>query len=89
MPVLLTLELAIAFAEASSSKLPCQHPGTFGNMCIVCGQNVEEEETGLSFTYIHKVLRQSIRFNFLLSVDHQVLAIVENVFSIGYKVPSR
>ncbi|KAG2240893.1 hypothetical protein Bca52824_097003 [Brassica carinata] len=44
-------------SEASSSKLPCQHPGTFGNMCIVCGQRVEEEETGISFTYIHKGIK--------------------------------
>ncbi|CAH8358778.1 unnamed protein product [Eruca vesicaria subsp. sativa] len=39
-------------SEASSSKLPCEHPGTFGNMCFVCGQKVEV--TGVSFAYIHK-----------------------------------
>ena len=65
---ILTFEIAILFAEASSSKLPCQHPGTFGNMCIVCGQRVEEEETGISFTYIHKVC-QSIQFFLLVSLE--------------------
>ncbi|KAG5376236.1 hypothetical protein IGI04_040832 [Brassica rapa subsp. trilocularis] len=39
-------------SEASSSKVPCEHPGTFGNMCFVCGQKVEV--TGVSFGYIHK-----------------------------------
>ncbi|CAH8280060.1 unnamed protein product [Arabidopsis lyrata] len=41
--------------EASSSKGECQHPGSFGNMCFVCGQKLEE--TGVSFRYIHKEMR--------------------------------
>lgn len=43
----------VMLAEASSSKGECQHPGSFGNMCFVCGQKLEE--TGVSFRYIHKV----------------------------------
>lgn len=41
--------------EASSSKGECEHPGSFGNMCFVCGQKLEE--TGVSFRYIHKEMR--------------------------------
>ncbi|KAL1222061.1 RNA polymerase II C-terminal domain phosphatase-like 4 [Cardamine amara subsp. amara] len=33
----------------------CSHPGSFGNMCFVCGKTLEE--TGVSLGYIHKVLR--------------------------------
>ncbi|CAN8301462.1 unnamed protein product [Cochlearia groenlandica] len=42
-------------SEASSSKVACEHPGSFGNMCFVCGQKLEE--TGVSFRYIHKDIR--------------------------------
>ncbi|XP_023639744.1 RNA polymerase II C-terminal domain phosphatase-like 4 [Capsella rubella] len=41
--------------EASSSKGECEHPGSFGNMCFVCGQKLVE--TGVSFRYIHKEMR--------------------------------
>ncbi|KAL5772880.1 hypothetical protein ACOSQ2_012804 [Xanthoceras sorbifolium] len=34
----------------------CTHPGSFGDMCILCGQRVEEE-SGVTFGYIHKGLR--------------------------------
>ncbi|CAH2069577.1 unnamed protein product [Thlaspi arvense] len=43
-------------SEASSSKEPCEHPGSFGNICIVCGQMVEET-TGVSLRYINKGIR--------------------------------
>ncbi|KAJ9162833.1 hypothetical protein P3X46_022575 [Hevea brasiliensis] len=41
---------------ASSSKDACIHPGSFGDMCILCGQKLNEE-TGVTFGYIHKGLR--------------------------------
>ncbi|XP_019082455.1 PREDICTED: RNA polymerase II C-terminal domain phosphatase-like 4 isoform X2 [Camelina sativa] len=45
----------VEIEEASSSKGECEHPGSFGNMCFVCGQKLEE--TGVSFRYIHKEMR--------------------------------
>ncbi|EEF36151.1 RNA polymerase II C-terminal domain phosphatase-like 4 [Ricinus communis] len=41
---------------ASSSKVACTHPGSFGDMCILCGERLIEE-TGVTFGYIHKGLR--------------------------------
>ncbi|XP_019099823.1 PREDICTED: RNA polymerase II C-terminal domain phosphatase-like 4 [Camelina sativa] len=45
----------VEIEEASSSKGECEHPGSFGNICFVCGQKLEE--TGVSFRYIHKEMR--------------------------------
>eukprot|EP00258_Populus_trichocarpa_P029757 XP_024445776.1 RNA polymerase II C-terminal domain phosphatase-like 4 [Populus trichocarpa] len=43
-------------SEASISKEICTHPGSFGTMCIVCGQLLDGE-SGVTFGYIHKGLR--------------------------------
>lgn len=32
----------------------CTHPGTFGHMCVRCGQMLDGE-FGVTFGYIHKV----------------------------------
>jgi RNA polymerase II C-terminal domain phosphatase-like 3/4 len=32
----------------------CMHPGSFGGICIHCGQKVDGE-SGVPFGYIHKV----------------------------------
>jgi RNA polymerase II C-terminal domain phosphatase-like 3/4 len=32
----------------------CTHPGSFGDMCICCGQKLDGE-SGVTFGYIHKV----------------------------------
>ncbi|GMJ01717.1 C-terminal domain phosphatase-like 4 [Hibiscus trionum] len=42
--------------EVSLKKDICTHPGSFGQMCIICGQRVDEE-SGVTFGYIHKGLR--------------------------------
>ncbi|KAG4929783.1 hypothetical protein AAZX31_17G072600 [Glycine max] len=43
--------------EASSEvDVCCTHPGSFGNMCIRCGQKLDGE-SGVTFGYIHKGLR--------------------------------
>ncbi|KAL4271790.1 hypothetical protein GQ457_13G028260 [Hibiscus cannabinus] len=39
-----------------SLKDICTHPGSFRQMCIICGQRVDEE-SGVTFGYIHKGLR--------------------------------
>ncbi|KAK8703539.1 hypothetical protein V6N13_047194 [Hibiscus sabdariffa] len=39
-----------------SLKDICTHPGSFRQMCITCGQRVDEE-SGVTFGYIHKGLR--------------------------------
>jgi hypothetical protein len=44
----------LSFAEASVKKDLCTHPGSFGDMCILCGQRLAEE-SGVTFGYIHKV----------------------------------
>ncbi|KAK1550573.1 hypothetical protein Q3G72_021261 [Acer saccharum] len=50
-----TLEHKIG--EDKSLKMDiCTHPGSFGDMCILCGQRLEEE-SGVTFGYIHKGLR--------------------------------
>ncbi|CAA7032378.1 unnamed protein product [Microthlaspi erraticum] len=45
------------FSKASSSKLPCEHPGSFGELCFKCGRSLKEEETGVSFGYMHKGMK--------------------------------
>ncbi|KAF7806521.1 RNA polymerase II C-terminal domain phosphatase-like 4 isoform X2 [Senna tora] len=49
-----------AFTEQSSELTVntdvCPHPGSFGDMCIRCGQKVDGE-SGVTFGYIHKELR--------------------------------
>ena len=47
-------KMSLVCAEESTEKDACTHPGSFGNMCIRCGQRLEEE-TGVTFGYIHKV----------------------------------
>ncbi|PON92284.1 FCP1-like phosphatase [Trema orientale] len=42
--------------EESAKKDACTHPGSFGDMCILCGQRLEAE-SGVTFGYIHKGLR--------------------------------
>ncbi|TYI91759.1 hypothetical protein E1A91_D02G016500v1 [Gossypium mustelinum] len=42
--------------EVSLNKDTCTHPGSFGQMCILCGQRVDDE-SGVTFGYIHKGLR--------------------------------
>ncbi|XP_048318986.2 RNA polymerase II C-terminal domain phosphatase-like 4 [Ziziphus jujuba] len=42
--------------EEPTSQNPCTHPGSFGDMCIRCGQRLEQE-SGVTFGYIHKGLR--------------------------------
>ncbi|KAG5063875.1 hypothetical protein JHK85_005058 [Glycine max] len=42
--------------EASMEVDICTHPGSFGNMCIRCGQKLDGE-SGVTFGYIHKGLR--------------------------------
>ncbi|XP_040998779.1 RNA polymerase II C-terminal domain phosphatase-like 4 isoform X3 [Juglans microcarpa x Juglans regia] len=42
--------------EASMKKDVCTHPGSFGEMCILCGQRLDAD-SGVTFGYIHKGLR--------------------------------
>ncbi|XP_031266331.1 RNA polymerase II C-terminal domain phosphatase-like 4 isoform X1 [Pistacia vera] len=42
--------------EATANVDICTHPGSFGEMCILCGQRLDEE-SGVTFGYIHKGLR--------------------------------
>ncbi|XP_015892748.2 RNA polymerase II C-terminal domain phosphatase-like 4 isoform X1 [Ziziphus jujuba] len=42
--------------EESTKQNTCTHPGSFGDMCIICGQRLEQE-SGVTFGYIHKGLR--------------------------------
>ncbi|XP_022639553.1 RNA polymerase II C-terminal domain phosphatase-like 4 isoform X1 [Vigna radiata var. radiata] len=42
--------------EASVDVDVCAHPGSFGSMCIRCGQKLDGE-SGVTFGYIHKGLR--------------------------------
>ncbi|PPS00508.1 hypothetical protein GOBAR_AA20154 [Gossypium barbadense] len=41
--------------EVSLNKDTCSHPGSFGQMCILCGQRVDDESS-VTFGYIHKEL---------------------------------
>ncbi|CAI8611388.1 unnamed protein product [Vicia faba] len=52
-----TSEGIVKHESESSVKVDvCTHPGSFGNMCICCGQKLDEE-SGVTFGYIHKGLR--------------------------------
>ncbi|KAG6676550.1 hypothetical protein I3842_15G157200 [Carya illinoinensis] len=42
--------------EASIKNDACTHPGSFGEMCILCGQRLDDK-FGVTFGYIHKGLR--------------------------------
>ncbi|KAL1336659.1 hypothetical protein HN51_031027 [Arachis hypogaea] len=42
--------------EESVEEDVCTHPGSFGDMCIRCGQKLDGE-SGVTFGYIHKGLR--------------------------------
>ncbi|XP_004287124.1 PREDICTED: RNA polymerase II C-terminal domain phosphatase-like 4 [Fragaria vesca subsp. vesca] len=43
-------------SEASGVDDLCAHPGSFGDMCFLCGQRLIEQ-SGVTFGYIHKGLR--------------------------------
>ncbi|XP_062028216.1 RNA polymerase II C-terminal domain phosphatase-like 4 [Rosa rugosa] len=43
-------------SEASATEDMCAHPGSFGDMCFLCGQRLIEQ-SGVTFGYIHKGLR--------------------------------
>ncbi|CAL0330431.1 unnamed protein product [Lupinus luteus] len=51
-----TVKDNLAVAETSVEVDACTHPGSFGNMCIRCGQKLDGE-SGVTFGYIHKGLR--------------------------------
>ncbi|XVF60619.1 hypothetical protein PTKIN_Ptkin08bG0062600 [Pterospermum kingtungense] len=42
--------------EVSLKEDICTHPGSFGKMCILCGQSLDDD-FGVTFGYIHKGLR--------------------------------
>ena len=46
--------LVVVVVEVSAKVDVCTHPGSFGDMCILCGQRLEGE-TGVTLGYIHKV----------------------------------
>ena len=48
-------------AGASLALDVCTHPGVMGGMCIRCGQKVEDE-SGVAFGYIHKVILHDLLF---------------------------
>ncbi|KAM7266372.1 hypothetical protein ACFE04_004269 [Oxalis oulophora] len=51
----------------------CTHPGTFQNMCIICGKKMEDE-SGVTMAYIHKGLRfANNEINRLRNTDMKVL----------------
>ncbi|KAK9942850.1 hypothetical protein M0R45_008496 [Rubus argutus] len=43
-------------SEVSAVEDMCAHPGSFGDMCFLCGQRLNEQ-SGVTFGYIHKGLR--------------------------------
>ncbi|XP_022949466.1 RNA polymerase II C-terminal domain phosphatase-like 4 [Cucurbita moschata] len=56
-------------SEVLSKQQLCSHPGSFGNMCIICGQRLDEE-SGVTFGYIHKGLRlNNDEINRLRNID--------------------
>ncbi|XP_038890381.1 RNA polymerase II C-terminal domain phosphatase-like 4 isoform X1 [Benincasa hispida] len=60
-------------SEAISKQQLCSHPGSFGNMCIICGQRLDEE-SGVTFGYIHKGLRlNNDEINRLRNIDMKSL----------------
>lgn len=50
------MEHKLVVAESSVKVDVCTHPGSFGEMCIRCGQKLDGE-SGVTFGYIHKGLR--------------------------------
>ncbi|XWS73299.1 hypothetical protein CRYUN_Cryun02cG0116400 [Craigia yunnanensis] len=48
--------LIVEKIEVSLKEDICTHPGSFGQMCILCGQRLDDE-SGVTFGYIHKGLR--------------------------------
>ncbi|XVF54610.1 hypothetical protein PTKIN_Ptkin05aG0195600 [Pterospermum kingtungense] len=50
------LEVIEEKKEVSSKDL-CTHPGSFKQMCILCGKRLDDEESGIPLSYIHKDLR--------------------------------
>ncbi|PNX94655.1 RNA polymerase II C-terminal domain phosphatase 4-like protein, partial [Trifolium pratense] len=51
------VEHKLVVAESSIVKVDgCTHPGTFGKLCISCGE-ILDGESGVTFGYIHKGLR--------------------------------
>ncbi|CAJ2649570.1 unnamed protein product [Trifolium pratense] len=51
------VEQKLVVAESSVVKVDgCTHPGTFGKLCISCGE-ILDGESGVTFGYIHKGLR--------------------------------
>lgn len=75
----------VMLAEASSSKGECEHPGSFGNMCFVCGQKLEE--TGVSFRYIHKVcqfIQLPYKFQNNFPFLSQVLVFINELWEICF-----
>ncbi|XP_043814968.1 RNA polymerase II C-terminal domain phosphatase-like 4 isoform X5 [Manihot esculenta] len=53
----------------SSSKDACTHPGSFGDMCILCGQMLNEETGGVTFGYIHKLEPFYLLYIFVKWID--------------------
>ncbi|OMO57594.1 NLI interacting factor [Corchorus capsularis] len=69
----------------------CKHPASFGQMCILCGESLDEE-SGVTFGYIHKGLRlgndeivrlrsknllQNKKLYLVLDLDHTLLNSIE------------
>ncbi|GAU18332.1 hypothetical protein TSUD_202210 [Trifolium subterraneum] len=51
------VEQKLVVAESSVVKVDgCTHPGSFGKLCICCGETLDGE-SGVTFGYIHKGLR--------------------------------
>lgn len=50
------MEHKLVVTESSVNVDVCTHPGSFGEMCIRCGQKLDGE-SGVTFGYIHKGLR--------------------------------
>ncbi|KAK4777924.1 hypothetical protein SAY87_018111 [Trapa incisa] len=56
LEILEDVQDSTARVETSKEEAICAHPGSFGGMCIICGQRVAEE-AGVAIAYIHKGLR--------------------------------
>ncbi|QHO30510.1 RNA polymerase II C-terminal domain phosphatase-like [Arachis hypogaea] len=50
------IKMSWKVSEESVEEDVCTHPGSFGDMCIRCGQKLDSE-SGVTFGYIHKGLR--------------------------------
>ncbi|RYR46046.1 hypothetical protein HN51_024214 [Arachis hypogaea] len=70
--------------DSESTSEVCTHPGSFGDMCIRCGQKLDGE-SGVTFAYIHKGLRlhhheisrlrntdSNKKLNLMLDLDHTI-----------------